>query len=288
MAPIGRKLIVTADDFGLDPSVNAAVEEACEDGILTSASLMVGASAADDAVRRARRLPHLAVGLHVTVVRGEPVCRPDSIPDLVGPDGRLHERFLAPSVAVFARPGVRRQLALEIRAQFEAFRRTGLALDHVDAHCHMQLHPTIGRICIDIGREFGSRAMRVPDEPVVLPGGALATRNVLVRPFVGLLRARLRRAAMISADRLIGIAYAGALDQTRLDAIVRHLPEGITEIHCHPARYRSPKLEREQPGYRGEDELKALRSWRVRELLAEAGVELTNYGTVAAARATAA
>ncbi|HUC70019.1 MAG TPA: ChbG/HpnK family deacetylase, partial [Stellaceae bacterium] len=52
-----RQLIVCADDFGLDPAVNAAVEEGHRHGILSTASLMVGAPAAADAVARARRLP---------------------------------------------------------------------------------------------------------------------------------------------------------------------------------------------------------------------------------------
>ncbi|KAB0647860.1 ChbG/HpnK family deacetylase, partial [Burkholderia territorii] len=45
-----RALIFTADDFGLHPRVNAAVERAHRDGVLNAASLMVGAPAAQDAI----------------------------------------------------------------------------------------------------------------------------------------------------------------------------------------------------------------------------------------------
>ena len=51
-----RRLIVNADDFGRDTRVNEAVSEACERGILTTASLMVNESAAADAVRIAKFL----------------------------------------------------------------------------------------------------------------------------------------------------------------------------------------------------------------------------------------
>ena len=61
----GPGLVVTADDFGLHPTVNEAVERAHTDGILTAASLMVGAPAARDAIARARSLPRLRVGLHL-------------------------------------------------------------------------------------------------------------------------------------------------------------------------------------------------------------------------------
>jgi predicted glycoside hydrolase/deacetylase ChbG (UPF0249 family) len=82
----GRYLIVTADDFGLHESINAAIEQGSRHGVLTAASLMVAAPAAEDAVRRARALPGLAVGLHVVLADGTPILPPDALPDLVGPD----------------------------------------------------------------------------------------------------------------------------------------------------------------------------------------------------------
>ena len=70
-----RRVIVTADDFGLSPEVNEAVERAHREGVLTAASLMVGERAAPDAVAVARRNPGLAVGLHLTLTDGAPVLR---------------------------------------------------------------------------------------------------------------------------------------------------------------------------------------------------------------------
>ena len=63
-----KRLVVTADDFGLSLEVNEAVEQAHREGILTAASLMVSAPAAADAVARAKRLPSLRVGLHLVLV----------------------------------------------------------------------------------------------------------------------------------------------------------------------------------------------------------------------------
>ncbi|NWP61353.1 ChbG/HpnK family deacetylase, partial [Escherichia coli] len=59
MSATDRRLVVTADDFGLSREVNEAVEQAHREGILTAASLMVSAPAAADAVARARRMPGL-------------------------------------------------------------------------------------------------------------------------------------------------------------------------------------------------------------------------------------
>ena len=112
---MNQGLIVTADDFGLDIAVNAAVETAHRDGILTCASLMVAGAAVADAVERARRLPNLRVGLHLVLVEGGPALPPASVPDLVGADGRFRDDMASAAVAMFFKPRVRRQLADEQR-----------------------------------------------------------------------------------------------------------------------------------------------------------------------------
>ena len=89
-----RRLIVTGDDFGLAVPVNEAIEEAHRHGILTAASLMVGAEAAADAVERARRLPSLRVGLHLVLVEGRSVLPPEAIPDLVDRHGEFSPRLV--------------------------------------------------------------------------------------------------------------------------------------------------------------------------------------------------
>ena len=160
-----KHVVFTADDFGLSESVNEAVERAHRDGILNAASLMVAGPAAADAVRRARALPSLRVGLHLVVIEGPAVLPVTVIPDLVDAAGQFPSDQFRLGVRYFFRPQVRRQLAAEIRAQFAAFAATGLTLDHANAHKHMHMHPTMGRLMIDIGRDFGLRAVRVPAEP---------------------------------------------------------------------------------------------------------------------------
>src|SRR3954454_1230518 len=96
-----RRLIVCADDFGRDVAVNEAVERACRDGILTCASLMVGAPAASDAVVRARRLPQLRVGLHLVVIDGEPVLPRSEPGSLARHDGRFDGNQLRAALKYF-------------------------------------------------------------------------------------------------------------------------------------------------------------------------------------------
>src|SRR5690348_18493966 len=146
---------------------------------------MVGAPAARDAVARARRLPRLKVGLHLALVDGRPTLPPDAVPDLVDPSGAFDDNMLRAGLRFFFSRRARRQLAAEIRAQFTAFRATGLMLDHVNAHKHLHIHPTVAALVIAIGREFGMRAVRVPAEPWGVLRQAAAAEGARILPQIG-------------------------------------------------------------------------------------------------------
>ena len=126
---------------------------------------MVGAPAAADAVERARRLPKLRVGLHVVLVDGAPVMRASAHTGASRPNGYLRNDLPRYGAALAMSPAARRQAAEEIAAQFEAFRATGLPLDHVNAHRHFHLHPVVAASIMRIGRRYGMAALRVPVEP---------------------------------------------------------------------------------------------------------------------------
>lgn len=202
---------------------------------------MVSAAATDDAIVRARRLPSLGVGLHVVVVNGTPVLPPQTVPRLVDRNGNFPSDLAAAGVRYFFDPGARRQLEAEIRAQFEAFARTGLALDHVNAQNHMHVHPTVFGTILRVGRDFGMTAVRVPYEPF-WPSWRSAHRDfgvrfgnaVLLAPWLSLMRARLRRAGLRSNDIVFGLSDTGRMSPERVRALLAQLPDGVTEMYFHP------------------------------------------------------
>jgi chitin disaccharide deacetylase len=252
-----KRLIVTADDFGAALEVNEAVERAHRAGILRAASLMVGGPAAADAVRRARRLPGLRVGLHLVLVEGRPLLPPARLGRLVDGDGAFRTDMGAMGVLLAVSPAARRQLAAEIDAQFEAFRATGLELDHCNAHKHFHLHPVIGGLIARIGARFGLRAARVPQEPAALlrqiePGTPRARGTF---PWAAFLRRRFAAAGIMSPERVFGLAWSGHMTRARLHALLGRLPDGLSEIYLHPA---TGGYAGSAPGYRYAEELAAL------------------------------
>lgn len=276
----GRRVIACADDFGLSEGVNEAVEIACREGWLTTASLMVAGPAAGDAVRRAKRLPDLRVGLHLVVIEG-PAAGP--APGLVGADGWFPSDQLRLGIDYFFRPGARRRLRNEIAAQFAAHAATGLRLDHANAHKHMHLHPTVGRMLIEEGARHALPAIRIPAEPpAVMQAAGTATSWGDRALFRGtfLLRAQARRAGMCTNDHAIGLAWSGHMTSDRIARVIPHLPPGLTEIYFHPATARNDLLTRLMPGYDHAAELRALIDPALPAALERAGVMRTTYDAV--------
>ena len=277
-----RRLVVTADDFGAAEAVNEAVEIAHREGVLSAASLMVTGAAAGDAVRRAREIPSLRVGLHLVLVDGRPCLPADRLPHLTGADGTFRDNMAASGATMFFNPSARAELAAEIEAQFAAFAATGLPLDHVNAHKHFHLHPTIAGLILKVGPRFGLRAVRAPLEP----GAPLRRTDPETRVggdpaalFARTLRARLRAAGLLAPDQVFGLRWTGAMTEPRLAGIVRALPPGLSEIYLHPATHGG--FAGAAPGYRYAEELAALTSPAVSKALSESGARLGGFADFA-------
>jgi hopanoid biosynthesis associated protein HpnK len=276
---LGARAIVTADDFGLSPEVNEAVERAHRDGVLTAASLMVGERAAPEAVEVARRNPGLAVGLHLTLTDGAPTLPPERIPALVRADGRFRDDMAGVGFALAASAAARAQLRAEVAAQIAAFRATGLVCDHLNAHKHFHLHPVIAATAFRAARGAGVRAVRIPWEPPALvravePGSRAAPRALW--PFAALLRRLAATHGMAAPDRVVGLAWTGAFTADRLAALLPRLPAGTTEIYLHPAVRDG--FAGGAPGYRHAEEFAALLDPRVRG--ARAGMASGGYAAM--------
>lgn len=231
---------------------------------------MAGGPAFEDAVARARSLPSLAVGLHVVLVHGRPVLPPQQIPDLVDSRGLFFTDLVRAGVRFFFRPNVRAQLEAEIRAQFERYAKTGLALDHADAQSHMHVHPTVFQTMVRVGRQYGLRAIRIPREPFG------ATRSIA--PWLALMRQRARRAGLRTNDYALGVNEAGAMSERRVLEMIERLPDGVTEIFFHPATSRFADADEGTERYQWREELDALTSPALAAAMQARGIESIVYG----------
>ena len=268
------RLIINADDFGWSVGVNEAVLRLHQAGILTSASLMVGAPAAADAVGRLREAPSLAVGLHLALTHAPPVLPRAEVSRLVDAHGRLTDAYRRAGAQYTLLPAHRAQWQAEMAAQFEAFDKLGLRWSHVDSHLHLSLTPGVFRCALALCRKYRVVGFRVPQDDFSLyrqlePGDA-ASKRIEALAFSVLCRGQRRRArsaGLRTTDRCYGFLRSGKLDADYLSRLVRALPDGDLELHCHP----------DLATLGGRAEYEALQSPSFRDALRERGVILSTY-----------
>ena len=292
-----KRLIVNADDFGMAPGVNRAILEAHRTGIVTSTSLMANGAAFDEAAGAARATPSLAVGLHLNLTQGPPLSDAESLGSMAGLDGqflgnaeRLYFRMVAGRVSMQA-------AEREVRAQIERLQDAGIQPTHLDGHQHAHMWPPLFELVARLAAEYGIPALRVSRERRA-GFGALWRRNsgfrskILAQAGVGLglaflsvgSRAALRKAGAGAPDFFYGVSATGYLDRTVLEEILRDVPDGVTELMCHPG-YVDAALERVETRLlrQREMELEAVASPSGRDLAARLGIELVTYRALAAA-----
>jgi hopanoid biosynthesis associated protein HpnK len=220
-----KQLILTADDFGRTPEINAAIERAHRAGFLTQASLMVNEDAVEDAVRIAQRNPGLGVGLHLTLCAGH-ASQPSPLTDRTG---QFPSSPAWSGIRYFVAPSLTEPLRAEIRRQFERFLGLGFAPSYWDGHTHLHLHPTILRLTAPIAAELGFRSVRLVREsgpPALLPW-------IFQRLSASALP-QLKPHGIRFADRVFGLRHTGRMDTSTMARILQELPDGISEIYFHP------------------------------------------------------
>ncbi len=217
-----RRLILTADDFGRNAGINAAIEQWHVAGAVTHAGLMVNEPGAEEAVEIARRNPKLRVGLHLTLCDGR------------ASDERVMQRSPTLSGLRFAFfPGARSWLRREIAAQFARFRQLGFLPAHWDGHTHLHLHPTVLAWTIPVAVEHGFRFTRLVREPRGSGGG----RGLLPWIFSRLsanAAPKLRAAGIEFTDAVFGLSKSGRMDLDEVRRAVESSRSRRTEIYFHP------------------------------------------------------
>jgi predicted glycoside hydrolase/deacetylase ChbG (UPF0249 family) len=282
------RLILNADDFGLTPGIDRAIGELHSAGVLTSTTLMATGPAFDDAVAIARAHPTLGVGCHIVLTDGVPVSPPETIPSLIGPDGRSFRPALTGFLRALLLGRIRAEdITREALAQIHKLQHAGIRVTHIDTHKHTHLFSAVARPLLEVSEQTSIRAIRNPFEPpwsLALHQGS-ATRRLAVR-LIGRLRPRfaahpqIRDARILTTGGTVAISATGQLDATTLAQLLRAIPPiGTYELCCHPG-YNDRDLDRVTTRLRAHREIEreALLSEIPRILAQPNAPTLTNYG----------
>lgn len=285
-----RQLIVNADDFGLTQGVSNGILDAHREGIVTSATLMANGSAFDTAVSISRRAPELGIGVHLNLTTGEPVSTALKIRSLVDHNGRLHFSVSRLLQALVLRHVDLAHVESELRGQITKVVRAGILPTHLDGHKHVHLLPGVSDIVIRLAQEFSIRSIRcprevAPDRPTLLRGknsrSAVIKQYLVGRTVSGFawsFKKKLAKAGLLFPDHFYGLSQTGFLDTPGVRGIVGTLPEGVSELMCHPG-YLDEDLV--NAGTRllaqREVEIRALTAPIVKTVVADRGIQLISY-----------
>jgi chitin disaccharide deacetylase len=290
-----KNLIVNADDLGWSDGVNRGIAEAHRNGIVTSASLLANAAAFAAAVDLARSTPGLGVGVHLNLSDGLPCADPESVQSLVNGSGEFEggpENLLLRR----ARGAVElREVEAEWDAQIAKVKSAGIEATHLDGHKHVHMLPGLFEIALRLAKRHGIAAIRISHEEsslrAALAAGKEQNAGVVLKQGVQARGLKLlardardlaERAGIATADYFCGIAQTGELTREGVEQLLRILPEGTTELMCHPG-YSDEGLKRSATRLQESREIEVaiLTNAGIRKLVASEGIRLIDYGFAA-------
>lgn len=267
-----KRLIVNADDFGFTHDVNRGIIEAHTKGILTATTLMANGAAFNDAVALARQHPTLDVGCHLVLVQGPSLARSGS---MLPPDIKTLLHALA-----LRRFRPYEELRLQVQKIFDS----GVRPSHLDTHKHTHVLPPVLDAVARLSEDFRIPWIRRPFDFPMEPGGVPFSKRLVSRCLQGLrahFQKKLLRHGCRATDHFAGFQITGRYRTGELVALLRALPDGLTELMTHPGRC-TEELRRAQTRLKEsrERELEALMAREVRAALTENSIELTHYTSV--------
>lgn len=269
-----KKLILNADDYGLCPEVNEAVEMIAAAGRLGGVSILVNGKCFDQAINFLQNNQHISAGIHLNLIEGEPSAPINIVQTLLGRDHcfpgfqGLVQRWVLHPVRVA------KEIEIEWRAQIVRLQSAGIKISHADSHQHFHAFPFAYSIALRLCEEYKIPFLRLPNEQ----------RNSSIRSTSSFaLRASLTTARFIASpakighnDHFLGFERAGNYDLISLLEDVKSLREGVTELALHPSvRENYPYA-----GLRGRSELMAVLDDSLAVALANEGCELASWNNL--------
>ncbi|MCK5172987.1 MAG: ChbG/HpnK family deacetylase [Planctomycetes bacterium] len=279
------RIIVNADDFGLCAGVNRAVEQAHTTGVLTSATIMAGASAAVEAVEMSRRLPGLGVGVHLNLLEGPPVSTDPRVRVLLGEKGEF--AFSASKLAIRSifSGRIRQAMGIELAAQVKWVIDRGIVPTHLDSHKHLHSFPSIYPIVVSVAKRFGIKAIRWPFEPGFVCDPVWPAPDKGGKRRAGIVRAMAKinyaqNDTFVKNNMFLGLANTGRIDAGFWRAVAASKFGGVAEVMTHPGFIDGLDPARTRLIEERRVELDAMCSEETKKCLSEAGIELTHYGKI--------
>lgn len=246
-----RVLIVNADDCNLTEGVTQAILKCHDDGIVSSTTFLINLPVSEKTLQALKRRKQLGVGLHLNVTLARPVSKSQKVKSLLMESGnfrKVREQLTKPPKAA--------ELAYEYQNQIRLFQKVfHRNPTHLDTHHQVHDHPFFFRVLTDVARKNQLPIRR--------------SQRVL----------SLGSAKVKTTDYFLGnLNPDGYWRQAALEMLLRNLPEGISEVMCHPGRNDAALRSISSFTTGREEEFRLFRLPAFKKMLHAGAIQLSHFG----------
>ncbi|MCX6083259.1 MAG: ChbG/HpnK family deacetylase [Chloroflexi bacterium] len=269
-------MIVNADDYGHTPGVSDGIRDSHLHGIVTSTTAMMNMPGVEETLHKAsQECPRLGLGVHLVLTSGIPLLPTSQLPSLIaGHNSFPDEMDLIQRIPLIDQ----KEVSAEWHAQVERFVSvTGHTPDHLDSHHHISfLSPGLFRVMLELSEKYqcairfptGEAAIdMVSDLPVELAQECLESNLRLLNEY----HAR-------HPEHFIKSFYGENATRPALLDLLLNLPNGTTEIMCHPGYTDEVLMGSSTYHQQREAELSIFTDGKILALVKERNIELINFG----------
>lgn len=231
------KIIITADDYGMCDAVDKAIDAGIENGVITTANVMLNMESLENARDLRQRYPNISIGVHWNVTTGRPVCPPEQVPTLVDENGEFWP------IATFKKRYSKgliepKDLETELETQYAMFEKTCGHADYWNTHENSALHTKAFKVFEKVAKAHGITAtrtfQRVYYDKVGI-GIKRELREFLVKNFFQLWFTHIRKTFRMPSARIVSFDKRSKLEGNYLlDALLKDGRDYI-EVVFHPA-----------------------------------------------------
>jgi predicted glycoside hydrolase/deacetylase ChbG (UPF0249 family) len=264
-----KRLIINSDDYGRTPEISRGIREAHLHGVVTSTTCMMNIpTTADDIAVARKEAPNLGLGVHLVLTMGKSILPREQVPTIVDENGNHHK--YDPFIENIPNLNLE-EVKAEWRSQIEAFiAASGKRPTHLDSHHHSSyFSPALFRAMLELAKEYGC-PIRYP----LLPGDddsrefSETTKHApdLLQEF---------------NPRRPDVFFVNFYDETatkeELLNIIRGVPQGTSEIMCHPGYVDDMFANESVYNFQRERELEILTDPSIKEAIQSQNIELISF-----------
>jgi len=275
-----KKLIVTADDFGLTHSINEGILMAAREGIVTNINLIPTGDASSDAISIIKYDKIPEIGVHLALTETRPVTSIRLISGIIDGGGAFpasRSEFLK---RLFSGHIDMEHVRIELKSQMDKAAHSGARITNLSSHEHLHMIPEIFKVLAGLAKEYGVRYLRVLKKEAIMPPRSLKKlfRSAVVDYFHPGMEKLLKRSALSTTDNFMGFLDSGAIREDVLLRMLSGVKEGVTELVMHPGFLDPEVLGHYRFHINCEEELYALTGAKAKKAIADNGITLCKYG----------